>query len=529
MSLFAWLKHKLLGTVPARDVSRLETSGAAVDTLAETVDLKGGPLKPGHRRRALRDRRLLPKVAAPIRFGKRTPILSAAFAARFFSATFRSRDRRLRDLLPDEEQLTRLGLPIWRTEEDVAAALGLSLGQLRHFSIHRQKDRVAHYVTFTRPKRSGGERTIMAPKRRLKGIQRRLVGLLVEKLPVTDHAHGFRRARSVRSGALPHVGHAVLLHLDLQDFFPTVTFARVRGYLIACGYGFPVATVLAVLMTEAERQPVALEGELFFVPVGPRHCVQGAPTSPGLCNALVAKLDRRLAGLARKFGLVYTRYADDLSFSGELDGKTTGRFLHHAAAIIEAEGFRTNREKTRVMRRGGAQRVTGVTVNQTLGLSRQERRRLRAAVHRLVTAQPGRSPTDSPTTLRGKIAYLSMLNAEQAAPLLRRLVGVDWHKLTPVPAPKPPTDAPVKSVVQKAIVSTSPLPSGTGRHFECVEGTARKFWRVAVEGSELVVHFGRLGTKGQQKRKTFASVELATRELDKLVREKIGKGYVEKS
>jgi predicted DNA-binding WGR domain protein/retron-type reverse transcriptase len=528
MSLLAWLKHKLLGTVPARDVSRLEGDDEALDTLTETVDVRGGPLKPGHRRLALRDRRLLPKPRAPrLPFGERKKILPTAFAARLFSPTFLTRNRRLRDLLPDEEQLKRLNLPVWRTEEEVAAALGLTPGQLRHFSIHRERERICHYVTFSRKKRSGGERIIMAPKRRLKAIQRQLLALLVDRLPVTDHAHGFRRARSVRSGALPHVGRPVVLHLDLQDFFPTVTFARVRGFLIACGYGYPVATTLAVLMTEARRQPVALDGEVFHVPVGPRHCVQGAPTSPGLCNALVAKLDRRLAGLGRKFGLAYTRYADDLTFSGEIDAKATGRFLHHAALVIAAEGFQTNAAKTRVMRRGQRQRVTGVTVNQVLGLSRRERRKLRAGVHQLVTGKPGRTATEPAGTLRGKLAYLSMLNPEQAAPLLRRVQDVDWAKLTPPRPPKPAAVAPAKPAPPPS-APAAPLAPGTGRRFEYVEGTSRKFWIVAVEGSELVVHFGRIDTKGQVKRKTFPTPEAAAAEREKLIREKTGKGYTEK-
>ena len=219
MSLARWLKHKILGGTPERDVSQLETGADALDTLKEIVDMSGGPLKPQHRRRALRDKRLLPKPPAPpIRFGKRKPILSGRDAARWFGKTFLTRNRQLRDLVTDDEQLQRLGLPVWRNEDDIAKALGLAPGQLRHFSIHREKERAPHYVTFAIPKRSGGERLIMAPKRRLKAIQRQLLALLVDKLPVTDHAHGFRRGRSIRTGAEPHVGRRVVVHLDLRIF-----------------------------------------------------------------------------------------------------------------------------------------------------------------------------------------------------------------------------------------------------------------------------------------------------------------------
>jgi len=248
-------------------------------------------------------------------------------------------------------------------------------------------------------------------------IAAKLLELLVEKLPVSEHAHAFRRGRSIRTGAEPHVGKRFVFKLDLKDFFPSVTFARVRGWLIACGYSFPVATTLAILMTEAERQPVDWDGTLFHVPVGERHCVQGAPTSPGICNALLLRLDRRLAGLAKKRGLVYTRYADDLAFSGEVDRNTVDNFRSVVNRIVSEEGFVINPDKTRLMGRGNRQIVTGVVVNQTLGLSRQERRRLRAMAHQLSRQGAGEVSAALRATLEGKVAYLSMLNPEQASPL----------------------------------------------------------------------------------------------------------------
>ncbi|MEI9866352.1 MAG: reverse transcriptase family protein [Limisphaerales bacterium] len=197
---------------------------------------------------------------------------------------------------------------------------------------------------------------------------------------VPHHDLGLRRGRSIRTGAEPHVGKRFVLKLDLKDFFPTVTCARVRGLLIAYGYSYPVATTLAVVMTEAERQPVEVEGSVFHVPVGQRHCVQGAPTSPGICNALLLRLDHRLAGLAKKRGLVYTRYADDLTFSGEVDRTAAHKFRTLVNRIVFEEGFVIHPDKTRLMGQGNRQTVTGVVVNRTLGLSRQERRRLRACI-----------------------------------------------------------------------------------------------------------------------------------------------------
>ncbi len=424
MSVGDWLKS-LLGGSPKRDISRLSpqaptAADVGTDAVEERVDLSGGPLKEHHRRRALRDRRLLPKIKSPARqlgLVRKKNVMTVAEAERLFGATLRTRNRALRDLLTDEDQLHRHGLPVWTTEDQVAAALGLSLKELWFFAIHRERERQPHYIAFHIPKRSGGQRLILAPKRRLKRIQRQLLELLVQKLPVSEHAHAFRRGRSIRTAAEPHVGQRLVAKLDLQDFFPSVTFARVRGLLIAYGYSFPVATTLAVLMTEAERQPVQVDDAVFHVPVGHRHCVQGAPTSPGICNALLLRLDHCLAGLARKHHLAYSRYADDLAFSGDLTRETANQIRRIVGRIVEAEGFHVNPEKTRLMGRGTRQTVNGVVVNHTLGLSRQERRRLRAMQHRLKLPPDDPSSASRKAYLRGKLAYLNMLNPDQARKL----------------------------------------------------------------------------------------------------------------
>jgi retron-type reverse transcriptase len=422
MSAFAWIKS-LFGGPRQRDISRLSAPVGADESNAaqEQVDLSGGPLKEHHRRRALRDKRLLPKIKSPARqlgLTKRKQLMTVAQAGRLFAGTLRTRNRRLRDLLADEDQLQRYGLPIWKTEEEIAKALGISLRELWFFAIHRERERQPHYVTFAIPKRSGGKRLIMAPKRRLKAIQRKLLVLVVEKLPFSDHAHGFRRGHSIRTGAEPHVGKRLVLKLDVKDFFPSVTFARVRGLLVAYGYGYAAASTLSVLMTEAERQPVAVDGALFHVPIGDRHCVQGAPTSPGICNALLLRIDHRLAGLANKRGLVYTRYADDLSFSGEMNREAAHKLRCVVNRIVVEEGFTINADKTRIMGQGSRQTVTGVVVNKTLGLSRQERRRLRAIAHRLSRHSDDVNSAALRARLEGKLAYLSMLNPQQAARIM---------------------------------------------------------------------------------------------------------------
>jgi hypothetical protein len=410
--------------MPKRDVSRLRVKGDEVEVTQEVVDTSGAPLKEGHLRRAWRDPRLLPKS----KLWRRRKVMDKLEAARLFSGTMRTRDRSLRDLLPDEEQLKRHGLPVWKSEDELAAALGISVKELRFYAIHRQRDRFFNYVRFAIPKRGGGHRIIMAPKRRLKALQRRLLEQLVVRLPVSDHAHGFRSGRGTRSNAEPHVGQKMVIRIDLKNFFPTVTFGRVRGFLVALGYGYPVATALACLMTEAERQPVELDdGTIVHVPVTHRHCVQGAPTSPALCNAIVMKLDRRIAGLARKFGVNYTRYADDLTFSGALDRRQAFGLTQAVRRIVEEEGFTVNAGKTLLLSRARRQTVTGAVVNDVLGLSRQERRRIRAMLHHKAQGSPpfdARRQPVSESQLQGTLAYLKMLNVAQ------------WERIIPTEMPR---------------------------------------------------------------------------------------------
>lgn len=410
MALLRWISEKLFGPAK-RDVSRLEQEN--VDLVDETVDLSERPLKAEHHRRAKRDRRLLPKRKASglNPYGKKTKLFSQEEADRLFSSSLRTQNRNIRDLLTDEEQLGRFRLPVWSNESELAQALQLSLSQLRHYGIHRNQDKVSHYLVFRALKADGRERVIMAPKRRLKEVQRKILKLVLEPLEASPQAHGFVKGRSVKTGAEPHVGKEVVIKLDLEDFFGSVTFARVRGLFLALGYGYPVAANLALLTTECPRQRVQMGDDIYRVPVGERYCVQGAPTSPAICNLVAKKLDRRLSGMARKLGFSYTRYADDLTFSGA-DKSKIKHLLGLVSKIVSDEGFRLNRAKTKVMRRGSRQQVTGVTVNDTLGLSRKARRRLRAELHQARKDEqidPRRS-----AILQGKIAYLRMLNPAQA-------------------------------------------------------------------------------------------------------------------
>src|SRR5262249_31678016 len=162
---------------------------------------------------------------------------------------------------------------------------------------------------------------------------------------------------STVTNATPHCGRAVVVNLDLENFFPTIGFPRVRSVFHRLGYSPCVATILALLCTECPRRHGNYDGKSYWVATRPRGLPPGACTSPALSNQVARRLDKRLGGLGKKLDLAYTRYADDLTFSGaaELEGRV-GYLLARVRHLAEAEGFAVNEKKTRVLRRTTAQK-----------------------------------------------------------------------------------------------------------------------------------------------------------------------------
>jgi retron-type reverse transcriptase len=326
-----------------------------------------------------------------------------------------------------EDDLKQADLPLLRSEQELAKWLDIPLTRLRWYTHDKAAETVWHYVKYTIPKRNGGQRVILAPKTELKDLQRKVLHHILKNVASGDSAHGFVTGRSIVTNAQPHVGKQFVLNLDLKDFFPTVTFPRVRGLFIGLGYSFTVASALALLCTEYDRELFETNDTKYWVSVGSRALVQGAPTSPALANLAARRLDARLNGLARKHGFAYTRYADDLTFSGDsLD--STLRILDVAQRIIAAEGFAVNTKKTRILRRSTQQSVTGIVVNDRLNVPRSLRRQLRAILYNAQTngldAQNRDGRDDFCAYLQGMIGFINEANPEQAQKLSQALKRV---------------------------------------------------------------------------------------------------------
>lgn len=323
------------------------------------------------------------------------------------------------------------GLPTLATPLELARAMGLTLPELKFLCFHREVARTSHYRRFLLPKKTGGQRTISAPMPRLKRAQYWVLDQVLAKVPSHAAAHGFLPGRSIVTNATPHAGREVVINLDIQDFFPTITFPRIKGVFRGLGYDERVATMLALLCSENPCDELEVDGERFFVGGKGRDRVlpQGAPTSPMLTNVLCRRMDRRLQGIADKLGFAYTRYADDLTFSASGEGAgQVGTLLRQVRHVLKDEGFTPHPDKQRVMRAGSRQEVTGVVVNDKPSVSREERRKLRAALHKAsregVEAATWQGQPATREVLVGYGRFVAMVDREQGAPLLKQALAL---------------------------------------------------------------------------------------------------------
>ena len=304
------------------------------------------------------------------------------------------------------------------------------------------------YTTHTIPKRDGSERKICAPKKQLKWVQKQILRHILSKVPPHPAAHGFVNGRSTVSNASPHVGAELVVKFDLKDFFPTVHYFRVMGLFASLGY--PLGNCMFGTDDESNQIAPVLARLCCYTPNpkewGTATLPQGAPTSPAVSNLVCRRLDARLQGLAEANKGVYTRYADDLTFSFKVaEGMNLGRFRWWVDQVCQQEGFTVNQDKFRVIRDSQRQKVTGIVVNEAVRVPRELRREIRAIVHNcekngveaegkkwakhMKKREAQKHPESKkefkaagfPGYLRGIAAYLNMVQPEHGGPLLRRV------------------------------------------------------------------------------------------------------------
>lgn len=244
-----------------------------------------------------------------------------------------------------------------------ANLLGVDKGAL----IGILKDPSGEYREFWMGKRKGGYRMISAPNKELKAIQDTIYHRIL--LPVNIHpaAMGFRRQRSIADNVRPHLGKEHVLKTDIHDFFGSIRSIRVRQTFEKIGYPKNISKVLGALCCSNRRIP------------------QGASTSPALSNIIAYEMDRKLAALAAEHELTYTRYADDLTFSG--DTFTKEQILPLIQQIVREEKFELNHKKTRFLDGHKRKIITGVSISSGVKLTipKTQKRKIRQSVHFIQT------------------------------------------------------------------------------------------------------------------------------------------------
>ncbi|MEO7497124.1 MAG: reverse transcriptase family protein [Massilia sp.] len=298
--------------------------------------------------------------------------------------------------------------------------------------------RLQHYHYRWVPKRSGGLRLIEIPKERLRRIQQKILRQILDLVPAHPAAHGFRRGHSCVTHAALHTGKRAVIRMDLKDFFPSIQLARIHAMFEKLGYPASVAGTLARVCVNRVPNGVFSEAPADEAlawnerqALKSPHLPQGSPCSPALANLCAYRLDIRLDALAQSLGATYSRYADDLVFSGDRAfERAAERFHIRVAAIALEEGFRVNTRKTRLMREGTRQQVTGVVVNRHPNIARDEYDRLKATLTNCVrhgpTSQNHDKRADFQAYLAGRISHVMSVNRHRADKLQRLSKAIVW-------------------------------------------------------------------------------------------------------
>jgi len=263
----------------------------------------------------------------------------------------------------------------------------------------------SYYFSWTVPKKIGGHRTITSPSPQLKRLQRVILDRLLALIPAQPSVHGFVPGRSSATNASLHVEKRVVTKLDIKSFFPSTR------------YGLIVKALRRATDDKLPKSALHLLADLCAYGGG---LPVGAPSSPALGNIVLSRFDEIVSDRAAKMGVCYTRYADDLTFSG---GDAAVRMMGFAKGLLRKLGYETDTKKELIQRSGRRQVVTGLVVNKKASMPRRARKKLRAAVDRLARQKQPEwhgKPTDARKII-GLLAYLHMVNPQHAARLKDRL------------------------------------------------------------------------------------------------------------
>ncbi|MED0666648.1 retron St85 family RNA-directed DNA polymerase [Bacillus badius] len=253
-------------------------------------------------------------------------------------------------------QLYSQGLPIVYDQTHFSYLVGYNIEYLLKVSNSQRN----FYRSFKIKKKNGGYRNISEPLPNLKFIQKWILEEILYCCKTNNFAKAYKRNVSLKDNAKFHRGQKKVLTIDIENFFGTIKSSSVYNFFSSLGYSENIVTMLTNICTLGGSLP------------------QGASTSPALSNLLMRDIDKRIAAFCTKNKIRYTRYADDLTFSGDFQ---EGMIIKFVTEILKAEGFQLNEKKTRVRLQHQRQEVTGIIVNEKMQVSAEVRKELRKNVY----------------------------------------------------------------------------------------------------------------------------------------------------
>ena len=301
-------------------------------------------------------------------------------------------------------RLCLLGLPIFDSIDELAALIRLDPARLRLLASMPER----FYRTYRIAKRSGGWRAIRSPSKEIKAIQAWILRNILDKLSVSPYATGYVSGKGLLDNVSPHSSNRYFIAVDITNFFPSVSSLRVSGIFQALGYSQLASSTLTRLCSYFHGLP------------------QGGVTSPALSNLVCLRLDRRLAGLSARRNVVFTRYADDLTFSSN-NRNALCRMLPIICEILRTEDFKSNDDKLRIMGPRVRCSITGLVKNSSVprfGIGRHKKVFMRSVMHNLLAKHHPSVDYPDETAIVGWLSFLKSVD-----PLSHEQMSRYWERL----------------------------------------------------------------------------------------------------
>ena len=345
-------------------------------------------------------------------------------------------DEFIKETLEYAEHLEAKNLPVIFSTLHLSMLIGIEF----HVMNNIIKNRCTFYKSYEIKKRKGGTRQISSPHRTLKIIQQWINKNILQCIPIDEQAYGFCPKKSIVDNAKKHLNHDYILNIDLLKFFDTITEERVYGIFKSLGYHSNLAVDLAKLCTSYLNEDYInsfdeIVRDKFKKIINKAVLPQGAPTSPTLSNIIARRLDKRLFGYAKNNNLQYSRYADDITFSG--NGEKSIK-ISVISKIIQEENFEINKSKIRFFGKSSNKHiVTGLIVSEQVKIPNSFKNEIKRHLYfclkfgvenhlKYLEEKTGSRKGYFKEWIRGKICFINMVEPEEGKKLFEKYNSINW-------------------------------------------------------------------------------------------------------